>query len=97
MPKVIELGDRVKDRITGLTGIVMWKAEYMNGCRRFGVQPEKLNKDGGRVTDFAFDEPDLTVLAKSVHKVIPMGAIATPVAPARRYAGGPARSGDRSR
>ena len=90
----IELGDRVKDRITGIAGIVTWKAEYMAGCRRFGIQPEKLTKDGEKPKDIAFDEPDLVIVKKGVHAVIPIGAIATPKVPARRYAGGPARSGD---
>ena len=90
----IELGDRVEDRITGLSGIVVVKSEYMNGCRRFGVQPEKLAKDGTIPKDEWFDEPSLIVVQKGVHTVIPMGRVEpTP----RRYAGGPSRSGDRMR
>ena len=93
----IELGDRVKDRITGYTGIVNTKSEYLNGCRRFGVQSEKVDKDGRVPDSIYFDEPDLTVIKKGVHAIIPIGTVATPKAPARAYAGGPARSGDHSR
>ena len=92
----IDLGDRVKDRITGLVGIVTAKSEYMNGCRRFGVGAEKPSKDGTLLKDEWFDEPQLVLIKKSVHPVIPIGAIApTPATAARRYAGGPGRSGDR--
>lgn len=94
--KEIQLGDRVKDRISGLVGIVTAKSEYMNGCRRFGVQPEKLTKDGAVAADTWFDEPQLQLVKKSVHLAIPIGIVArSPIAQARRYAGGPARSGDR--
>lgn len=37
----IELGDRVRDRITKFTGIVVCKSEWVNGCVRLGVQKEE--------------------------------------------------------
>lgn len=43
--KMIILGDRVKDEITGLSGIVIAVTQWLNGCVRMQVQPEKL-KDG---------------------------------------------------
>lgn len=36
----IELGMQVRDIVSGLTGIVISKAEYLNGCVRFGVEPK---------------------------------------------------------
>lgn len=38
----IKLGDKVKDVITGFEGIAIAKAEYLNGCIRFEIKPEKL-------------------------------------------------------
>lgn len=41
----IKLGDRCKDKVTGVTGMIVAKIEYLNGCRHFELQP-KVNKDG---------------------------------------------------
>ena len=34
----IALGDKVKDKITGFTGIATGRAEYLTGCIRFYVE-----------------------------------------------------------
>ena len=59
--KTIELGDRVKDAISGLTGIATGVTDWLYGCRRIGVQPEKLGKDGKTQECVWFDEPQLIV------------------------------------
>lgn len=35
----IELGAKVTDAITGFKGIVTGRAEYITGCRQYGVAP----------------------------------------------------------
>lgn len=40
------LGDQVKDRVSGFTGIVTGRIEYFTGCLAYQVTPEALNKDG---------------------------------------------------
>jgi hypothetical protein len=45
MADVVKLGDKVKDRVTGLTGIVIARTDWLNGCIRMTVQPQEL-KDG---------------------------------------------------
>jgi hypothetical protein len=35
----INLGDKVKDTITGLEGVVLARAEYLTGCSQVNVQP----------------------------------------------------------
>jgi len=67
MKHTIEVGDRVKDKLTGFTGIVIAKTEWLNGCSRMGVQSEKL-KDGKTMDAEWFDEVQLTVAKKSVHR-----------------------------
>jgi hypothetical protein len=57
----IELGSKVKDRISGFVGIVYARTEWMYGCRRYTVQPQEL-KDGRPVESVAFDEDQLEVL-----------------------------------
>lgn len=58
---MINLGDRVKDRITGFVGIATARTEWINGCVRFGVQSDTL-KDGLPTEAQWFDEPQLAVL-----------------------------------
>ncbi len=38
----IELGQKVKDSLTGFEGVVTAKAEYLDGCVRYLVQPTEL-------------------------------------------------------
>lgn len=57
----IVLGSKVRDRITGLEGIVLCRTVWLNGCIRVGVQAQEL-KDGRPVDLYTCDEPDLTVI-----------------------------------
>jgi len=41
----IKLGNKVKDKVTGFTGIAITKCIFLNGCIQFALQP-KANKDG---------------------------------------------------
>lgn len=75
----INLGDEVKDMVTGFKGIAVARHEFLNGCARIGVQP-KIKKDGALPDEYTFDEPQL-VLIKA--KVIPDG---------KHVTGGPERS-----
>lgn len=36
-----KLGDKVRDRVSGHTGIVCIRSEHLNGCKQYGVFPEK--------------------------------------------------------
>jgi len=65
----IELGDRVKDRISGLKGIVTGITDWLYGCRRISVQPEEA-KDGKPIETFCVDEPQVEVLQKGIIKPI---------------------------
>ena len=72
----VELGDRVKDRITGLAGIAVGKTDWLFGCRRIVIQPEEA-KEGKPAEMFHADEPQLVVLLK--HAVIAAPVRAAPV------------------
>ena len=63
----IELGDRVKDKVTGFKGIVTGITSWLNGCRRIGIQPEKLMTTGKPVEAEWFDEQQVLVIKKSAH------------------------------
>jgi len=45
---MIQLGQKVKDKITGFTGIATAKTEYLNGCLQVLVQPKMVVKKGGK-------------------------------------------------
>jgi hypothetical protein len=60
---MVELGDRVEDKITGLKGIAVGITNYLYGCQRIMVQPEE-SKDGKPVDTFYVDEPQLEIVDK---------------------------------
>ncbi len=69
----IELGDRVKDIISGAQGIVYGISDWLFGCRRIIVAPEAI-KDGKPAETIYLDEPQLQILEKHV-----IGATGKPV------------------
>lgn len=56
------LGDTVKDRVTGFTGVVMARVQYITGCNQYHVQPPKL-KAGALQDGHYFDEMRLDWVA----------------------------------
>lgn len=90
--KVIELGDRVRDPVTGFSGIAVCITTYLHGCIRIGVQPEK--PVDGRIVDPQYlDQVQLELVKKTVHvsQVLTVGP--KPAPETRRSNGGPAREG----
>jgi hypothetical protein len=70
---MIQLGDEAKDTVTGFTGVVVSRTDYLNGCTRVCLQPP-VAKDG-KLPDYAtFDEPQLKVLKA---QKVPRGPINT--------------------
>jgi len=60
MPIVV-LGQTVRDKLTGLTGTVVARTEWLYGCVRLTVQPHGV-KDGKPFDFYTFDEPQAEVL-----------------------------------
>lgn len=58
MKEKIELGDEVRDSITGFQGVAIAKTHWISGCDRINVQP-KIGKDGKLPDSMSFDEPML--------------------------------------
>jgi len=65
----IQLGDQVKDTVTGFKGVAVSKTEFLHGCYRIGVQP-KMMKDGKLEEAKVFDEPQLELVKP---KKVPKG------------------------
>ncbi len=61
---MVELGDRVKDKITGLEGIAVGITNYLYGCRRVSIQPEQI-KDHKPADWFTIDEPQIEIVKKA--------------------------------
>jgi len=64
----VGLGDRVKDRIDGLTGIVIGRASYLYGCRQVLIAHEKLGEKGERQKGEWLDEDRVELVVIAVHE-----------------------------
>ena len=62
---MVELGQEVKDTVTGFKGIAIATTTFLYGCRRVSVQP-KMDKEGKIPEAQVFDEPQLECLEKKV-------------------------------
>ena len=70
----VRFGDLVRDKITGFEGVVISYTDFFYGCRRVGVQPQHIKKDGeGIAESVGFDEPqvEILVLERDVIKPLP--------------------------
>lgn len=63
MNQQVEIGDLVKDRVTGFTGIVTVMSKFLAGCDRCSVQPIELEKGSTRPSE-GFDVLQLEILEK---------------------------------
>jgi hypothetical protein len=58
---MVQLGDEVKDTVTGFKGTAVAITEWLHGCRRVLIQPV-VDKDGKHVDSYQVDEPQVQVL-----------------------------------
>lgn len=61
----VDLGDTVRDAVTGFEGIVEAITVWRFGCRRVTVQPAKLDDSGKPIERQTFDEPTLHVIKRA--------------------------------
>ena len=61
----VKLGQVVRDRVSGYTGIVNGITDFLYGCRRIQVRGTGL-KDGLPIKAEYFDEPELEVIANNL-------------------------------
>jgi len=65
----VKLGSRVKDIITGFTGIAVGYSKWMYGCNRIVVESESL-KDGKPLGNEWFDEQRVETVEEGVISII---------------------------
>ena len=68
---MIDLGSKVKDMITGFTGIAIGRTEWLYGCTRIVVESQEL-KDGKTVKPEWFDEQRVEELTPAAETKIPV-------------------------
>jgi len=64
----VKLGDKVRDKVSGFSGIAISEHNYLNGCRRVTIQPS-IDKDGKLPSVETFDDPQLEIITEEVAKV----------------------------
>jgi len=61
-------GDEVKDSVTGYSGVILCRTQWLHNCNVYGLRSKKL-KDG-KPTDLQyFDEPQLKLVKEVKVKV----------------------------
>lgn len=78
----VALGSMVTDSITGFSGIVVARIEYLNGCIQYEVQPKALH-EGKPVATKWLDEQRLAEKQPDKDKARPGGPGDHPAAPSR--------------
>lgn len=101
--KRIEPGDRVRDRITGFTGIAMARTEWLYNCVRISVMAENVKPGTSKLEEHSntFDEAQLLIVKRGVMARLPQPEYddeaatgsARKAARAAGSTGGPAREG----
>lgn len=61
-----DLGDEVKDILTGFSGVVTGQAKWITGCSQYTVAPKKLDKEGKLIASEWFDENRLELVKGKV-------------------------------
>ena len=62
MSRAIRLGDKVRDTISGFEGIAVARTEWLTGCVRWMIEPDKLDKEKKVQGCVEFDESRLVVV-----------------------------------
>jgi hypothetical protein len=63
-----ELGSKAKSNINGFSGIISSRAEHLNGCNRYWIEPEIDKKTGNKRDGTWVDEGELVIVKKAVLK-----------------------------
>lgn len=57
------LGDEVKDLVTGVQGVIVSKTIWLNGCKRYTLERSAPKEDGTLHEAISVDEQQLVVVA----------------------------------
>lgn len=60
-----ELGKKGQDKITGFSGIITARVQFLTGCNRYCIQPTEL-KDGKPIDAIYFDEDQIEIISAGI-------------------------------
>lgn len=63
---MIELGKKAIDKITGFSGIITSRVQYLTGCDQYGITPKMQKKDTEVKRTEYFDEGRIEVLGEGI-------------------------------
>lgn len=66
----LQMGVKAKCKVTGLTGIITGRTEYLNGCIQWLVKPP-VDKDGKIVEGHWIDEGQLEIIDEGIAIDVP--------------------------
>lgn len=64
---MIELGQEGKDKITGFTGIITSRHQYITGCDQYTLSPP-MDADGKLGENYSFDEGRIEIIGEGINK-----------------------------
>lgn len=59
---MVNLGDKVRDLVTGFEGVAVAKTTWLSGCERFTIQPGGVTAEGKTHDTETFDVTQLEVV-----------------------------------
>ena len=59
------LGEKIRDKVSGLEGIASARLEYLNGCVQYCISP-RIDKDGKRVEGWYVDQQTLELVGSGI-------------------------------
>ncbi len=62
---MIGLGDKVKDKVSGIVGTAVSRTEFLNGCVQYGIQPA-VKKGATEINTWNIDEEQLEKVGKKL-------------------------------
>ena len=60
----VHLGDKVKDEVSGLTGIVVGITTFLHGCQRITIHPQVKKGETELPDTFTVDEPQCKIIKR---------------------------------
>ncbi len=67
----LPLGRLAKDTLSGFTGVIECRAEWLNGCFRITLAPNRVGKDGEMLKGACFDAEQIALLPEQAHEEKP--------------------------
>ena len=68
----LPLGRIARDVVSGFTGIIESRTEWLNGCFRIGLAPDHLDKDGKMLDSKGFNAEQIELLPQQVREEKPV-------------------------